>query len=86
MRDEDKIVMIEMETRSYSFHAFGHSEEHAMQVLKDGWKVHQKQTDATFSFEQAVDGYGVTITEVYPGLSLRDHEILNKEDTCHTQE
>jgi hypothetical protein len=52
-----------LETRNFTFWAFGESKSECRRMLADRWKLHQKQTNATFEFAELEDSvfyFGIT--------------------------
>lgn len=52
-----------LETHNFTFYAFGNSKSECRQLLEDRWKLHQKQTNASYEFEELADSvfyFGIT--------------------------
>ena len=52
-----------LETHNFTFYAFGNSKSECRRMLEDRWKLHQKQTNATYEFTELEDSvfyFGIT--------------------------
>jgi hypothetical protein len=68
----DFVVFGEIDTPSYRFEVAGRSEKEVETALKRAWKKHQKQTGATWSWEEIEPQYRRMVL----GLVYRDGELL----------
>lgn len=69
------MIMIEVDTRNFSFKAFGETEAEARQALKLGWLEHCRQypdADPTY-VDPKEDG---NVTDFAPGFCFRDDSVL----------
>lgn len=65
-----------MSTRHFDFDAVGESEKAVRATLRDGWRIHQQQTGATYAFREL----DVTIRELTIGVCYRDHSAVNPKE------
>ena len=74
-----QIYRADLETRHYSFHAYGISPEHAKEILEGTWMEHVKQTGADKDFlEQFADD--IHVEACVPGVGLRDGDQLYPQE------
>jgi len=67
-----------LETRSFTFDAFGATKSEALMAMHSGWVKHAQQTGATMGWEIVADD--VYVIEVHAGECLRDRDFhLNYE-------
>lgn len=63
-----------LETRSFSFEAYGQTEAQARRMLRGGWLRHRSYTGATITWQQLVNDGDVIVYEVGFRKALRDRQ------------
>jgi hypothetical protein len=71
-------------TRNFEFEAFGRTEREALGALQSGWEIHRRQTRATLTWRELMDGGAVDSRPVHFGQCYRDGEEINAENIRET--
>lgn len=71
----DEFYHAVVDTRSFTFDAFGLSERDCYEQIEDAWRVHVKQTGADPEYINRFRD-GISICKVRIGSVLRDRETL----------
>jgi hypothetical protein len=61
-----------LDTRNFSFEAYGTSEDAAIATLKHGWEIHARATGADMTWAELDEGGSVDTLEIELGVPYRD--------------
>lgn len=74
-----QIFLASLETRHFSFEAYGYTEVEALYIMRQTWFKHRKQTEATDKWTDIEDD--VQMREIIVGAGYRDGEIVHRKVT-----
>ena len=80
------MIRASMDTRHFTFEAFGHDEEEARHALRDAWDFeHIRQYPDSLTFDEYIEAEGddVQITEIEIGGAYRDNERMDVTKAAH---
>lgn len=71
----DKIYFGQMEVGRFDFQSFGRTEEEAKAAMRKVWNTHVKNTGASYTFNELVEGgsYYVGVAEVGKAYGANTH-------------
>ena len=72
-----QIFKAELETRNFSFEAYGYSEVEAIYIMRQVWAKHRRQLGATDTW-QDVEG-DINVREIIVNAGYRDGTIVHRK-------
>jgi hypothetical protein len=73
------MIVAQVETRNFSFTAYGHTEREAKELLRKAWEKHQEQTEAWLTWDELQED--VFFLFVRFGDVFRDNDLFISGDT-----
>ena len=74
-----QIFKADLETRSFSFEAYGTTEVEALYIMRQVWQKHRNQLGATDKWYDVESS--VNVSEIVVGAGYRDGTIIHRKAT-----